>query len=123
MFLKLGHTTLEVYPLAHQLVLHSYTVTRLFPTHERFGLSTQIQRAATSIVLNIAEGSAHKSVVERCRYYEVARASLIELDAAFEIADNLSYFHSLEHPELGDLIVTVFKKITLLIKSNREIQP
>jgi four helix bundle protein len=57
-----------------------------FPVQERYRLIDQIERAALSIVLNIAEGSAKKSDSEFCRYLEIAIASANEVAAAIDCA-------------------------------------
>jgi len=51
----------------------------------------QIRRAALSVCLNIAEGASRKSAAERKRYYEVARGSIIEIDAALDVSAELKY--------------------------------
>ncbi len=51
----------------------------------------QIRRAALSVHLNLAEGASRKSVVERKRFYEIFRGSLIEVDTAIGIAFELKY--------------------------------
>ena len=121
MFLQLAHTNLEVFPLAQKLVTQIYLVTIKFPKSESFNMTSQMQRSALSVLLNIAEGSARKSANERCRFYEISRASLVELDAALDVAQSLGYFAINEHPELEAIMVSTFKKISLLIKTNREI--
>ena len=120
MFLKLAHTQLEVYPIASDLVYEVYTLTAQFPPQEKFGISSQMQRAALSVLLNLAEGSARKSPTERLRFYEIGRASLVELDTALSIAEALSYFTPKDYPKLEEMVVTTFKKISLLIKSTKE---
>ena len=61
------------------------------PPHERYNLTQQIRRAAVSVILNIGEGASRKSKLERRRFYEIARGSLVEIDAAIEIAVNLTF--------------------------------
>ena len=122
MFLRLAHAHLEVFPVAKNLVKAIYLLTESFPVREKYGLSTQMQRASVSFLLNIAEGSARRSATERIRFYEIARASLVELDAALEIAHELSYFQTKDHPELEFLVIESFKKISLLIKSTADIR-
>lgn len=61
-------------------------MTRHLPTDEKFGMISQIRRAALSVHLNLAEGASRKSPVERKRFYEVARSSLVEVDAALDVA-------------------------------------
>ena len=91
MFLKLNHQKLDIYGISRQFVLECYRLTNVLPTEERFGMRTQIRRAALSVHLNIAEGASRKSEAERKRYYEIARGSVIEIDAALDIAGDLQY--------------------------------
>jgi len=56
-----------------------YSLTRNFPTDERFGLTNQMRRAAVSISSNIAEGTARNSRVDYARFLEIATGSLFEV--------------------------------------------
>ena len=71
---------------------------------------TQIRRAALSVHLHIAEGSSRKSE-EQKRYYEIARGSVIEIDAAVDVADDLSYLIDLQFKELGDSMIRCFQML------------
>jgi four helix bundle protein len=53
------------------------------PPEEKFNMVQQIRRAALSVKLNLAEGSTRRSEAERKRYLEIARGSVVEIDAAF----------------------------------------
>lgn len=64
----------------------------------------QIRRAALSVKLNLAEGATRKSDKERKRYYEIARGSVVEIDAAIETAFDLSYFSKEELLNLGEYL-------------------
>lgn len=86
MFLQLAHTKLDIYKFSQELALEFYKITRLFPSDEKFTMIQQIRRAALSVHLNIAEGSSRRSEVERKRYVEIARGSVIEIDTAIGIA-------------------------------------
>ena len=116
MFLELGHTKLEVYSISRKFVSECYKFTHSLPAEERFALSQQIRRAASSVHLNIAEGSSRKSETERKRYYEVARGSLIEIDAALDIASDLNYCKKENLIELGESMITCFKYLSGMIK-------
>ena len=69
---------LVVWQKMHALVLAIYTITRSFPEDERFGLTAQIRRSATSVAANIAEGFGKESDRDKCRYYNIAQSSLDE---------------------------------------------
>ena len=115
MFLKLAHTKMEVYKESRQLTLEVYKLTRILPDEERYNLVSQLRRAALSVHLNIAEGSSRKSEVEKKRYYEIARGSVIEIDAALDIVVGLGYAIIEELKKLGANIVNTFKLISGLI--------
>ncbi len=122
MFLQLAHKRLNVYQSSQALALECYKVTRQFPNDEKFAMVQQIRRAALSVHLNLAEGSLRKSQVERNRFYEIARGSVIEIDAAFEIAYLLEYA-SLEQLQLaGEKIITTFKLLSGMIAQNNNHQ-
>jgi four helix bundle protein len=76
MFLKLAHTRLDVFLVSKQFVFACYRETKFFPSEEKFGMISQIRRAALSVHLNVAEGCSGKSGVERKRFYEIARVQL-----------------------------------------------
>ena len=118
MFLQLAHTKLNAYLFSQALALECYKITRQFPGDEKFAMVQQIRRAALSVHLNIAEGCSRKSAAERKRFFEIARGSVIEIDAAIEIAYKLSYT-SLEHLQpLGKSIIDTFKILSGLIARN-----
>ncbi len=85
---------------------------------EKYAMVQQIRRAALSVHLNIAEGSSRKSEAERKRYYEIARGSVIEIDAAFDIAYQLLYCEMESLKLLGELIISSFKQLSGIIASN-----
>jgi four helix bundle protein len=116
MFLQLSHTRLYVYSISQELALECYKITRLFPADEKFAMVQQIRRAALSVHLNIAEGASRKSEVERKRYFEIARGSVIEIDTAIGIAYKLFYVRMEELQPLGELIIKNFKLLSGLIK-------
>jgi four helix bundle protein len=117
MFLQLGHTKLDVYTAARQLVKESHRLVAVFPTEEKYILSQQIKRAALSVQLNIAEGSSRRSDSERKRFYEIARGSVIEIDAALDAAFDLGYCSKENITEFGEIIVNCFKYLSGLINS------
>lgn len=115
MFLKLNHQKLDIYSASREFVLECYRFTFALPPEEKFGMISQIRRAALSIHLNIAEGSSRKSGQERKRYYEVARGSVIEIDAALDIAGGLTYLKSYDTGALGEKLIKCFKLLCGMI--------
>ena len=109
MFLNLAHTKLDVFIAGKSLVLSCYKVSKLLPPDERFNMTQQLRRAALSVQLNIAEGSSRKSDIERRRYYEISRGSVIEIDTILDIAVELEYFKKEDVTHTGDLIIKTFK--------------
>ena len=76
---------------------------------------SQIRRAALSVHLNIAEGSSRKSEVERKRYFEISRGSIIEIDAALDIANDLGYLQNINTENIGNQMIKCFRLLTGLI--------
>lgn len=69
-------------------------------------------------VSNIAEGSSRKSSIERKRFYEVARGSVIEIDAALDIVVGLEYLEPTKLGKIGDLILITFKELSGLLEKS-----
>ena len=91
MFLELSHTKTPVFQQTEYLALESYRITKTFPADERFAMVQQIRRAVLSVHMNLAEGCSRKSSTERKRFFEIARGSVIEIDAAIGLAFKLQY--------------------------------
>ena len=82
---------LNIYNLAKELVVDVYRVTKEFPTHERYSLTSQINRSAISIPSNIAEGSGRISLNEQLHFLTIAYSSLLELTCQLEISYEIGY--------------------------------
>jgi four helix bundle protein len=82
---------LLAYQCAYQLVLAVYVATGALPFHERFGLASQMRRAAASIPLNIAEGASRKSSKMFASHVDIAIGSSTELECAISLSVDLGY--------------------------------
>src|ERR1044072_1765924 len=115
MFLQLDHKEMDIYKVAKQFVTACYQLTNTLPSEERFNMISQIRRAALSTQLNIAEGASRRSDADRRRFYEIARGSVIEIDAAIDIAIELKYIIKEEQQNLSELMIRCFQMLTKMI--------
>lgn len=83
---------LEVWRLAVEYVDLIYRIAEQLPGSEEYNLKSQIIRAATSIALNIAEGSTSQSDAEQRRFLGMAIRSLIETVACLHLSERRSYW-------------------------------
>ncbi len=86
-----GFERLEVWVKAIDFADTVYSVTREFPSDERFGLTNQMRRAAVSISSNIAEGSSRNSRKDFARFIEIATGSLFEVVSQSYISRNQGF--------------------------------
>src|SRR4051812_16927011 len=84
-----NHRDLEIWQLGMDLVVQVYQLTLGFPDDERFGLVSQLRRAAVSVPTNIAEGWGRNSQANLANFVRIARGSLSEVDTLVELAKRL----------------------------------
>lgn len=84
-------TELQVWQRGHSLVLSVYRMTTGFPQNERYGLTSQLRRAALSVPTNIAEGSTRLTSSEYARFLNIAEASLAETEYLVMVSRDLGY--------------------------------
>jgi four helix bundle protein len=82
---------LEVWQLSIQLVEDIYSVTNYFPEQEKFGLTSQIRRAAISVSNNLAEGNSRMTNKSQANFIQIAYSSLIEVLNMLIISNKLNY--------------------------------
>ena len=87
---------LEVWKMAHVLVLMVYKTTGSFPVDERFGLTSQMRRPAVSVPANIVEGFRRHGIQDKIRHYNIAEGSLEEIKYFFILAHDLNYTATIE---------------------------
>ena len=111
---------LEVWKEAKQIALAVYELTERFPDREKFGLISQIQRAAISVASNIAEGAGRQHKKEFIHFLHLARGSLFELLTQIEISTELGLINEDDFDDLNERCVTLTKRLNSLINSLRE---
>jgi four helix bundle protein len=110
---------LLVWQKAHQLVLDIYKLTAKFPTEEKYGLSSQLRRAGTSIPSNIAEGFKRKTAKDRVHFYNISDGSLEEVKYQLLLAVDLKYIPDENYQKIMCLAEEVSKMLNSWIKSQK----
>ncbi|HZV45942.1 MAG TPA: four helix bundle protein [Thermodesulfovibrionales bacterium] len=114
-----SYKELKVWEKAYQVCLDLYQITRNFPQEEKYGLTSQIRRAAISIPSNIAEGYGRKTTGEYIQALYVAYGSLCELETQILLAVGLGYLSSEKNTVFQKEIGDVERMLKGLIKSLR----
>ena len=94
-----------------------YRLTRGFPRHELFGMTSQLRRAAVSISVNIAEGAGRNSDKDFAHFLEQAYGSLMEVAAILYLALDAGYVKSNELEPFFDELELLGKRIAALNRS------
>jgi four helix bundle protein len=102
---------LEVWQVALEYLDLIYKLSEKLPRSEEYNLKVQIIRAATSISLNIAEGSTSQSNAEQGRFLGMAIRSLIETVACLNLIQNRNYFEKAVILEIRDFSEKLFAKL------------
>lgn len=108
---------LLVWQRSRELVVRIYYITQKFPSEERFGLSSQLRRAAVSVPSNIAEGQRRASNKEFVQFLIIARGSLAEIETQLLIAQDLQYIPEKESIQFTNEIIEIGRILNGLIKS------
>ena len=118
-----SYKDLRVWKLSMELALEIYRHTEFFPKEERYGLTSQLRRAAVSVSSNIAEGKGRSSDKELVLFLHHSRGSLLEVERQLLIARGLKYGPKgeLETDRLLGLVENLAKTLNALIKSLRSI--
>ena len=112
-----SYDDLVVWQQAMELVKLIYRSTRAFPDLERYGLTSQMRRAAVSIPSNIAEGQGRRSRPEFYQFLSKARGSLMELETQARIAQDLGFLDRKTAEEILVLCARVGRLLNGLMSS------
>ena len=106
------HEQLDVWKKAVDLTVMVYKMTDGFAKDERFGLTSQVRRAAVSIAANIAEGAGRRSEKEFLNFLSIAQGSASELETELLIAAKLGFLSETEHAALIQPLDEIGRMIT-----------
>ncbi len=107
---------LRVWQHAHQLVLDVYGVSRSFPAEERYGLTSQLRRAATSIPSNIAEGCGRSTHADFSRFLWIAMGSANEVEYQLILVRDLSLLSAESHAALTEQVSSIKRMLHAFIQ-------
>ena len=96
-----NYRDLEVWKLGREVVKLAYQVSTSLPETERFGLVSQIQRAAVSIPVNVSEGAGRKSDGSFAHFVRIACGSVNELETLLILAEDLGFLTAAETVEIN----------------------
>lgn len=106
---------LTVWQRSHELVLKIYKLTKDLPREEKFGLVSQMRRAAISVTANIVEGFKRRGIKDKINFYNMSQSSLNELQYYIILIKDLRYAEGLE--KINALIEEIAKMLNGLISS------
>lgn len=116
-YVKYNFENLEIYSIANRFIVDIYDITSYFPNKESFGLTSQIRRAAVSVVLNIVEGSGRGSKKDFSRFINLAIGSLFEVKAGLILSVKLSYLPQKKLEDIFPEIDKLFFKLVAFKKT------
>jgi four helix bundle protein len=99
-----SHRDLKVWQLGMDVAEQVYNLTKAFPDCERFGLVSQLRRAAVSVPANIAEGNARSSTKDYLRHLSIAVGSLAEVETFLDLSLRLHYGQPTTIQQLGEQV-------------------
>ena len=108
---------LNVWIDSKELVKMIYTLTRKYPSEEKFGLTSQLRRATISVASNIAEGTSRITNKDKAHFSTIAYSSLMEVLNQVIISDELDFIEKEDYVEIRNQIEKVANKLNALRKS------
>lgn len=115
-----GFEQLVVWQKSQDLAVLIYKITKTFPSEEKFALTDQIRRAATSVSANIAEGFGRRTLKDKVHFYTIAYGSLLETKNFIYLAEKLSLTDSATKHQISETITDCQKLLNALMRSINE---
>lgn len=111
-------TSMPVYQKALELLIKIYHITKKFPPEEKYGITSDIRRAANSVVHNRAEGFGRFEPKDKTRFYKISRGSAYELMSQSIVSFKLKY---IKEESVLDKVLSesndIIQELNSLIKS------
>ena len=108
---------LDVFKLSHEMVLAIYEMTKNFPEEERFGLTSQMRRAAYSVPMNLVEGAGRLNSREYRQFVGIAKGSAAEVKYQLLLARDLKYIDEKTYDSCRSNYERISQMLTGLAKS------
>lgn len=108
---------LDVWQIARRLAIEIYVLTKTFPDDEKYGMTSQLRRAAVSICSNIAEGNSRRSKLDKIRFIEISYGSILEVINLIIISQDLNYLDEEKLLELRMITEELTNKLNKLRQS------
>lgn len=103
---------LEVWRRSHNFALDIYKITSKFPKEEKYGITSQLRRAALSIPANIVEGKGSSSFKKLSNFLDISRGSAQEVEYLLLFSKDLGYINQEEYNSLRQECVSILQMIT-----------
>jgi four helix bundle protein len=108
---------LDVWKKAHSITLDIYRLTTTFPSNEKYGLTSQLQRASASIGANLAEGCGRESDSDFRRFVHIASGSACETEYHLLLASDLGLIDKNAYEPLNEQVNEVKRMLVGLSRS------
>ncbi len=112
-----SYRDLKVWQRSVDFGLQIYSISRKFPADEKFGMTSQPRRSATSVAANIAEGQARRTSGEYLQHLGIARGSLAEADTFLVFSKGLGFLKDADFEALSTECLEIGKMLNGLIRS------
>jgi len=109
------HEKLDVYKIAFEFVMATESIINQLPKGRAY-LIDQLQRAGSSVLLNIAEGAGEFSANEKIRFYRMARRSATECSGILDICKGLHFLEEESYLAIRSLLLRIVSMLTKLVR-------
>lgn len=106
---------LRIYQESLETVKNVYLVVKKFPKEETYALSDQLRRAASSILLNIAESQGRSTTKDKINFLHTSRGSIYEVMAILDLCQSLGFISPVEKENIRGKLFSILKQLNSLI--------